>query len=1579
MNPLKPYFIKYLFVKTFLFFLITILSPHDGFSQDSTAYKSAAVKQLKSYSSDGESDNFVYLRWQDVDGSDCLFPSITLTITKLPFQDPSGDPIPVRTINSPAASHMGTSYPDEVGPSQDFYYLYRSDFSGWFGCWGWSRTSDRGSTARIRPPQNVNASDNEYDDTIKVTWDESLTDVPTDQYSYRVYRDGNYKATISSTGQLVYYDTDVVPGEEYVYVVETRYYKDGLGSEWALATDTGVAHSLGVYTEATASQVTVRWKWDDNMPGVDGFDVFRRAGSENEVDLETAPGGQRRSKTDNPPIPGFNYMYIVEPYRTSGNWEFSKDSARGKIPPNGSIEGSVKTEAGGNVIDVLVCAERSDEDVIPQGEEDTLYCDTTDASGYYLIDSIYYYDGATFEISPYKENHVFDYDMKTRDLTLGTHSIGPVDFIDKSSFTVKGRVYQAFAGDTCGVDSVEILVNNVSWSWMSNSDGNYNLTVDYIDEYSFAPKYFDHGFRPAGDTMEIADNLENLDFEDTTLYEVSGSIEGPCNIIIGSAKFRIYGKSGECFDTTIATDQLGRFSIMMPGREYYIKLDSFFTHDVNIVENEAILTYFAAVREFDLREGDVSLDFIYRRPPEIRVSGWEEIVCYLEDSVPLLKQHNSYPIDIEILENFGGNTCPADTGYLIITYEFGEHDTRIDTLHFKDGFAQYDIVAGKSNRVSPYLKLIEIVAYVGNTTDHWSRQILVTGNYPRSSSFTTVSPEVPFMILRDPPGDGSYSYLTKETTANLSMKLWAKMSASLNQWGNIKLGTKVLLGEWVASEVKAWCEVKSSFEIGASALSSTELGLSITNTEEFKTSGNQDVTGEEGDVFAGVAINLRYALTDVFTYDPSSCSIIKTVELIMAPEGYETSFIYTEKHIKNVLLPKLAMIRDLYRDSSPDSAFIYQNQINTWQQVLDMNTDLKNRAKFIENFSFSSETSKEVSHEITSTLTTSLEFEMYIEHEVAFEAGFEAAGVGTSGGQVFKCRMDLGGSVTSGVSFKKKTGFILQDDDAGDNFWIGIYKDKVYGTHVFKTVSGESSCPWELGTLPREGVQLGADAYNKFIDNPDDPAIFTLRLGNTSESDESRTYDLEFKDESNPDGASITLGGSPYITPKEYEVPPGQSLAAIVTVSRGHAAYDYNNLRFVLRSKCDGSIQDDALLNVHFESPCSDIGLAKPMNGWSVNSGSGNSLTLRLFNYDKANLTGAGLQYSVGGANAWMTMSYYENAQLDDTKMDYTWSLDNIPDGKYDLRAMVVCESSIGYSDVYSGLVDRKPPSVFGKPSPVDSRMDENDLISVTFDEEVNCFDVSTDNVLLTNLVTGENLPIQVGCSGNKIIILPETTGLNFENDTFRVDIIGIGDINGNVRSDTISWIFDVPGPESFQVPYDGDTDFDGVSNNKDNCPLASNPAQEDLDGDNLGDLCDPDIDGDNVLNSVDNCAYAANPGQEDSNDNGLGDACEQATGTTNYNTPGGFELVSNYPNPFSDYTNIRYRVPVKCQVTITVYNMLGKKISIIQDENVLPGEHEAKWYSRNQADGIYFYSMRVANGNGKVVFIDYRKMILSR
>ncbi|MAV76069.1 MAG: hypothetical protein CBD32_03280 [Actinobacteria bacterium TMED172] len=77
----------------------------------------------------------------------------------------------------------------------------------------------------------------------------------------------------------------------------------------------------------------------------------------------------------------------------------------------------------------------------------------------------------------------------------------------------------------------------------------------------------------------------------------------------------------------------------------------------------------------------------------------------------------------------------------------------------------------------------------------------------------------------------------------------------------------------------------------------------------------------------------------------------------------------------------------------------------------------------------------------------------------------------------------------------------------------------------------------------------------------------------------------------------------------------------------------------------------------------------------------------------------------------------------------------------------------------------------------------------------------------------------------------------------------------------------------------DLDKDGDGSSNGVDNCPEIANSNQSDLDGDNIGDACDlfpnGDTDNDGIDEILDNCPLISNPSQSDLDFDGVGDACD--------------------------------------------------------------------------------------------------------
>ncbi|MFQ5753490.1 MAG: alpha-amylase family glycosyl hydrolase, partial [bacterium] len=90
---------------------------------------------------------------------------------------------------------------------------------------------------------------------------------------------------------------------------------------------------------------------------------------------------------------------------------------------------------------------------------------------------------------------------------------------------------------------------------------------------------------------------------------------------------------------------------------------------------------------------------------------------------------------------------------------------------------------------------------------------------------------------------------------------------------------------------------------------------------------------------------------------------------------------------------------------------------------------------------------------------------------------------------------------------------------------------------------------------------------------------------------------------------------------------------------------------------------------------------------------------------------------------------------------------------------------------------------------------------------------------------------------------------------------------------------------------------------------------------------------------------------------------------------PGQFHLWQNYPNPFNPSTFIRFEVVESAPVILEIYNILGRKIRTLLNENKLAGEYTVQWDGKNDvgadmASGVYI--MRLTAGN----FVNSIKMV---
>ncbi len=83
------------------------------------------------------------------------------------------------------------------------------------------------------------------------------------------------------------------------------------------------------------------------------------------------------------------------------------------------------------------------------------------------------------------------------------------------------------------------------------------------------------------------------------------------------------------------------------------------------------------------------------------------------------------------------------------------------------------------------------------------------------------------------------------------------------------------------------------------------------------------------------------------------------------------------------------------------------------------------------------------------------------------------------------------------------------------------------------------------------------------------------------------------------------------------------------------------------------------------------------------------------------------------------------------------------------------------------------------------------------------------------------------------------------------------------------------------------------------------------------------------------------------------------------------YELSNNFPNPFNPSTTIRYQIPQDGIVTLKIYDILGREVATLVNEEKVAGKYEVNFNASSLASGVYIY--KIQSGS----FVNSKKMIL--
>ena len=497
-----------------------------------------------------------------------------------------------------------------------------------------------------------------------------------------------------------------------------------------------------------------------------------------------------------------------------------------------------------------------------------------------------------------------------------------------------------------------------------------------------------------------------------------------------------------------------------------------------------------------------------------------------------------------------------------------------------------------------------------------------------------------------------------------------------------------------------------------------------------------------------------------------------------------------------------------------DSVEWCNSQIQIWENTLAANEKEKvlayeNREKHIDqNFSFDSGSSVNMSTQVEEShgSTTDWTLTANVILDKTWIAAFNELGVETH----ISTRTGGGTHNTweSGTTKLSSFSYTLAEEGDDDALTVDVYKYGAYSP-IFRTRGGQTSGPYEgevktkyyrPGTTIMEAT-MQIEVPHITVDVPTvsnvptgSAANYTLRLTNASEIDEDVYYKLLMIDESNPDGAKITIDGMPLTDNRIIKIPAGQTVTKAMQLWQTNTSVlDYKNIGIVLASQSQydptstwDQIADTVYVSAQFVPSSSAVTMK--LDRTTLNSQTGDDLNISFnqFARDYHNLKAFRIQYRKQGDTDWTLVREYVINEADKTQnnellpstatVSYKLPMHNFSDGDYTFRILSV--STYGNEEVYNtseeiALVkDMQRPQPLGMPTPTNGILSPGDDVSIEFNENFLKGELTkTANFIVTGVLNGAEVShaTALGMTGTANTASTEAD-INLAGKSFAID-----------------------------------------------------------------------------------------------------------------------------------------------------------------------------------------------------------------
>ncbi len=566
--------------------------------------------------------------------------------------------------------------------------------------------------------------------------------------------------------------------------------------------------------------------------------------------------------------------------------------------------------------------------------------------------------------------------------------------------------------------------------------------------------------------------------------------------------------------------------------------------------------------------------FVYRSAPQLyvtRQTSAKEVlikkelyategVQYNGKDLAIYEQFQKYFIDFETYElykNYDDEVAGVEVkvaitdGDFIISNNLALEGSASLLYNEKDkSKSTYSFKAGLPRVSKPFLKTLSInyrVNGIDTPANGYNNEgLILGGKSDGSQTFVTAAPDVPDIILRDPPGSNSFAAIEKGESITFTSETSSTTSGGVALEAKVSLGMDFKAGGGLAGPV---VEVETTADVttGVALSMASTNGSSLTKTYSFNqtiaTSDDPAYVGADGDLYIGNSKNYFYGSYDNIQANTNLITGADALELLLKDkdgnnaaiyiskqkamyfkeEPSETFFIYSQKHILEVLIPELEQIvyninNGIIDTNTPGVLPLadYLQQIRLWKETVLENEKTKYEAlnsrnsyknglvevleeqktaineqiekagigvsseklkskiedleqletmldeRFYENISFDAgvgEFSK--SSESTSISVKTTEINFAIETGVALTIGAETNGVGIEVSASASLAKEENGSISTENTETSIVSYTLKDNDEANLLSIDVINAFDGNGPIFSTIGGRTSCPYE--------------------------------------------------------------------------------------------------------------------------------------------------------------------------------------------------------------------------------------------------------------------------------------------------------------------------------------------------------------------------------------------------------------------------------------------------------------------------------------------------------------------------------------